>query len=483
MTTVGLIFGVFSIAGVVGSTLGGALTDRIGRKSMLLFGLVMSALSSLTMGLINDISLFFLVAILVGLLAEAGGPAQQAMVADLLPEEKRASGYGIVRVAFNLAVVIGPMIGGLMAARSYMLLFVGDAVTSLIMAVIVFVALKETRPTSTQEESQETVAQTFRGYLDVLRDVAFIWFWVASALMAVMYIQMNTTLAVFLRDSHGISEQGFAYILSLNAAMVVVFQFPTTRWLNQYRPLAVMAVGTLLCAVGFMMYGFVTAYMLFLGAMVIITLGEMFVVPTSQAIVSHLAPEDMRGRYMAAYGFSWVISFAVGPLLAGLVMDNADPRWVWYGAALAGLVAVVGFYLLERQVGQFTWSAVHRRLDILQQLEEREITAEEAASLLEALDEGKLAALAPSNPGRGILQPADYVRGRVSDLVTGAIETDVRLPLGLVNIALDADARLSAHLDGLDGPTLRELVARSVADASLQTMETADEWVVEVSVE
>jgi MFS family permease len=339
MTTVGLIFVVFSSAGVVGSMLGGALTDRMGRKGMLLFGLVASALSSLVMGVISDIGLFFLVAVLVGLLAEAGGPAQQAMVADLLPEEKRAQGYGIIRVAFNLAVVIGPMIGGLLAAQSYMLLFVADAVTSLIMAVIVYLALKETRPTSTQEASQETVAQTFQGYLHVLRDFAFVWFWVASALMALMYVQMNSTLAVFLRDSHGITEQGFGYIMSLNAAMVVLFQFPLTRRLNQYRPLVVMAAGSLLCAIGFVMYGFVVAYLLFLGAMVVITLGEMFVIPTSQAIVSHLAPEDMRGRYMAAHGFSWVIPWAIGPLLAGLVMDNADPRWVWYWAGLAGLVA------------------------------------------------------------------------------------------------------------------------------------------------
>jgi MFS family permease len=492
MTTVGLIFVVFALSGVIGSMLGGALTDRMGRKAMLLFGLIMSALSSLAMGLIDDIGMFFIVAILVGLLAETGGPAQQAMVADLLPEEKRAQGYGILRVAFNLAVVIGPMIGGLLVAQSgsYMLLFVCDAVTSLIMAGIVYLALKETRPTSPQaEESQETMAQTFRGYLYVLRDVAFIWFWTASALMALMYIQMNTTLAVYLRDSHGILEQGFSYILALNAAMVVLFQFPITRWLNKYRPLVVMAAGTLLCAVGFVLYGFVTAYLLFLGAMVIITLGEMFVVPTSQAIVSHLAPEDMRGRYMAAYGFSWVIAWAIGPLLAGLVMDYADPRWVWYGAALAGLVAAAAFYLLERQVGRFSWAAVDQRVSIIEQLEEGEITAEEAASLLEAMEGGKLAALAPSNlgpaprePGQSLRASYEVLRVRISDAASGAIKADLRLPLGLVNTALDAGGRLSVHLDGLDGPALRDLIARSIADASIQTMETRDERV-EVSLD
>jgi MFS family permease len=490
MTTVGLIFAIFSISGVVGSTLGGALTDRLGRKGMVLFGLVASALSSLVMGLINDIGMFFIVAVLVGLLAESGSPARQAMVADLLPEEKRAQGFGVVRVAFNLAVVIGPMIGGLLAARSYMLLFVCDAVSSLIMAAIVYLALKETRPASLEEAGQETVAQTFQGYLHVLRDFAFMWFWGASALMAVMYIQMNTTLAVFLRDSHGIPEQGFGTILALNAAMVVLFQFPITRWLNRYRPLVVMAVGNLLCAAGFVMYGFVAAFLLFLGAMVVITLGEMFVVPTSQAIVAHLAPEDMRGRYMAAYGFSWVIPWAIGPLLAGVVMDNADPRWVWYGTGLVGLVAAAAFYLLEHQVGRSTWATVDRRLNIMQQLEEGEITAEEAASALEALEGGRLATLAPSKPIPAIPREAEQslppsqgvLRVRVSDRASGAIKADLRLPLGLVNTALDAGGRLSAHLDGLDGQALRELIARSVADKSLQTMETHAEQV-EVSVE
>ena len=114
----------------------GALTDRLGRKKMLLFGLVMSALSSLVMGLVNVIGLFFVATLLVGLLANTGGPAQQAMVADLLPEEKRTQGYGIIRVVVNLAVTIGPIIGGLLATQSYLLLFIFDALASLITAAV-----------------------------------------------------------------------------------------------------------------------------------------------------------------------------------------------------------------------------------------------------------------------------------------------------------------------------------------------------------
>jgi MFS family permease len=479
MTTVGVIFGLFATAGVAGSMVGGALTDRLGRKAMLIFGLVTSALSSLLMGAVDSIQLFFVLAVFVGLLADSAGPAQQAMVADLLPEEKRAQGFGIIRVAFNLAVTIGPMVGGLLAARSYMLLFVCDAVSSLITAGVVYLAIQETRPEAGQAAAGETITQTFGGYRRALQDTAFLWFLGASMLMTLVYVQMNTTLGVYLRDSHGIAEQGFGYILSLNAGMVVLFQFPITRHITRYRPLVMMALGTLLYAVGFAMYGFVELYLLFLGAMAVITLGEMLVAPVGQAIVTHFAPEDMRGRYMAVYGFSWVFPFAVGPLLAGLVMDNSDPRWVWFASGWLGLASAGAFYLLERRVSRSTWTAVDRQLDIMQQLEEGRISAEEAVPLLTGVREDKLATMGTDRPR----EEARHLRIRVSDMASGHIKADLRLPLGLVNTVLHAGGRLAADLDGYDPQALQELIARSSAEAGVQTLDTDGDERLEVSVE
>jgi MFS family permease len=349
MTEVGILFGLMSAANTVGGMLGGALADRLGRKGMLIAGLVVSGLSSLAMGLVGTFELFFAVVLFVGLVGSMGGPAQQAMVADLLPEGKQAEGFGIFRVLVNICYIIGPTVGGLVAARSYLLLFVCDAVFSSITAVVVLLAIRETRPAPREHEPEQTLAQTFAGYRRVLQDTTFVLFVGACILMTVVYIQLYTTLAVYLRDAHGISERGFGAIMSLNATMVVLFQFPITRWIAKYRPLILMMVGTLLYAIGFGMYGFASTYVLFLAAMVVITVGEMIVMPTSQALVAQIAPEDMRGRYMAVFGFSWMIPSAIGPLLAGLVMDNVDPRWVWYGAQLVGLVAAGAFALLQRR--------------------------------------------------------------------------------------------------------------------------------------
>lgn len=481
MTEVGFIFGVFALSSVAGSIAGGALTDRLGRKIMLLFGLVMSAVFSLSMGIIDNLQLFFIAALVVGVFSEVGAPAQQALVADLLDEEQRAQGFGILRVVANLAVTIGPIIGGFLASRSYLLLFITDAVTSLITAGFIFFALRETRRAPAQGEPQESMAATFRGYSTVLTDRAFLWFMVASMLMVMVYMNMNTTLAVYLRDVHGVPEQGFGYILSMNAAMVVLFQFGITRRITRYRPLVIMAIGTLLYALGFAMYGFVSVFPLFLLAMAIITVGEMFVTPIGQAIVARLAPEDKRGRYMAAYGFSWVLPMAAGPLLAGLVMDNFNPSWLWYAAGLVGLAAAGAYYLLELRVSRVRWAAVDRRVDILEQVEEGRITAEEASRLLEGVGEGSWARLAPEPAGEA---PARrHVRIRVSDLASGAMKVDLRLPVGLVNTVLYMGGRLSADLEGYDPLALQQLITQGDAGGGGTRTLDGDDDRLEISIE
>lgn len=349
MTTVGFIFGIFSITSIVGSTVGGALTDRLGRKPMILFGLTMSAISSIWLGFAGSLPVFFAGSVFVGLFSNTGGPAQQAMLADILPDSQRAQGFAIWRIVVNVSAAVGPAIGGMLATRSFLMLFITDAIISLIVAIMVFFLLPETR-TQLRKQAPESMLESFQGYGRVMRDATFMVFWVAAVFTTLVYMQMNSTLAVYLRDSHAISEQGFGYLLSLNAVMVVIFQFAITRRVDRRPPFLVMAWGTLLYAVGFSMYGLGSDYAFFVLAMVVITVGEMLVAPIGQTIVAKLAPEDMRGRYMAFFGFSWAIPGIVGTLLAGLIMDNMNPRIVWFAAGFLGLIATAIYVSLHGRV-------------------------------------------------------------------------------------------------------------------------------------
>lgn len=350
MTEVGTLLLFFSISSLIGGGIGGALADKYGRKALIIFSLVMSAASTVLMGLVDDLHVFYVVAILVGILADTGGPAHQAMVADLLPEEKRSTGFAVLRVSANLAVTIGPMIGGLLAGINYLYLFIIDAILSTITAILVYFLLPETKPETVMDarrENEPSLLETIKGYGIVFKDRIYVAFILISSLMVLVYAQMNSTLSVFLRDYRATPPQYFGYILSMNAFMVVVMQFWISRKLDAKRPFMVMAAGTILYAIGFAMYGFTYKFWLFLVAMFIITIGEMMTVPTSQALVASFAPSDMRGRYMATYGLCWIIPSAVGPLLAGLVMDNLDPNWIWWGSGILAIIAALGFYWMH----------------------------------------------------------------------------------------------------------------------------------------
>jgi MFS family permease len=348
MTEVGGLFAIFFISGFIGAFPGGALTDRFGRKGIIIFSLIATSFSTLLMGFVTEFQYFLLVAFISGIFTDVGGPAYEAVFMDVLPQEKRTSGFGIRRVAFNLAIVIGPVIGGFIAARSYLALFVIDAIVSAIVALMVFWMIPETKPTSPEGKEHESTAETFRGYLQVLRDRKFMAFTVVCLLTWFVYMNMNTTLGVFLRDQHGVPESGYGWIISINAAMVVLFQFSISRQTEKNPPMLMMALGALFVAVGLFLYGVVSTFLLFVVAMAILTVGEMVTIPIAQAVVANFAPEDMRGRYSFVYGNSWGISFAVGPYLAGLVLDNYDPNLLWYACGIIGMIAVLGFLALHR---------------------------------------------------------------------------------------------------------------------------------------
>ncbi|MBN2157226.1 MAG: MFS transporter [Candidatus Lokiarchaeota archaeon] len=358
-TDIGFMFTMFSIGGIFGGLFGGAIADKVGRKPVIIFGLVSSALSSLFMPFLAEIKWFYVLAALSGLLGSVGGPARGALMTDILPPEKRTEGFGIFRIAFNVSAFVGPILGGFIftATGTYLLLFIFDAVTSIITAIIVFIKIPETKPeakpkvegeiTQTQNR-QSSFKQTMQGYFQVFGDGIFMFYILVLALMSLVCMQLNSTLSVFLLNEYNFPAAWFGYLISLNALIVVIFQALITRLIRKYPPFIMIGLGTLLYSIGFGMYGFVSEVWMFFIAMVIITIGECLVAPHQMSLIGLFSPEDKRGRYMAIGSFSWIVPNLFGVVAAGYVMDTFDSRVLWYIIFGIGLMAVFGFLLLHK---------------------------------------------------------------------------------------------------------------------------------------
>ena len=340
---IGWIHVVSTLVNIVGTSVGGALADKFGRKTISLIGLFGSALITIPLGLTGNWGVFIIFNLLTSFMGHFASPAFQALIADLLPSEKRSQGYSAMYVIGNLAAAIGPMMGGLLASRSFLLLFIVDCILSVGTGIFLMFKMPETQPEEAKTVKKQDLRETFAGYGAVMRDRVFVTLVALIVMTMMVYMNYNTTLSVYLNRLHGITAQQFGYLLTLNASMIVLFQFTVTRLTAKFKRSVMMFIGTMLYAIGFSMVGFGNTYAHFILAFAIVTTGELISSPLYQTIAAEFAPIDMRGRYMAFLNISYSFAAAVGPLVAGYVMESSHPQWVWYGGGMLCVIAAFGF--------------------------------------------------------------------------------------------------------------------------------------------
>jgi MFS family permease len=190
------------------------------------------------------------------------------------------------------------------------------------------------------------------GYRVVLRDLAYMIFTLAGMISLLVYQQQYGSLSVYLRDVHNISSQNYGIMLSVAGLEVVLFQIWVSRTIKKYPPFLVMMFGTLFFMIGFIMIGYVQSFMLFLLAIVVITVGEMITFPTNKALAANFAPAAMRGRYMAIYDLGWTVPATFGPAAAGLILDNYNPNLLWYLGGMLCAVSALSFSALHLWLGR-----------------------------------------------------------------------------------------------------------------------------------
>jgi len=167
------------------------------------------------------------------------------MIADILPLHQRQEGYGILCVVANMSWIISPTIGGYVASRSFFALFVMDVIISCFVALLFYKFIPETKTQKEEEKHSQGLMETFKGYRMIVSDLPFIAFIMATILMSLVYQQMYNSLSVYVRDVHGIQPQGYGFLLTASAIVVILFQFSVTRVMRRRPPFLVMALGTL----------------------------------------------------------------------------------------------------------------------------------------------------------------------------------------------------------------------------------------------
>jgi predicted MFS family arabinose efflux permease len=181
-----------------------------------------------------------------------------------------------------------------------------------------------------------------RGSFGVIRrDPVFLVFLAASVFAWIVYVAYETVLPISLVESHGVPEWGWGLLLVVNPLLATIFQLRLTRRVTAIPAARKWAVAMLLMGFPFLLFGISSALPLIVFVLVVFVIGEMLWVPTSQSIVAGLAPGDLRGAYMGAFGGTAAAGFALAPFLGLQVRGAARDTAMWAAFAVASVVAVV----------------------------------------------------------------------------------------------------------------------------------------------
>jgi len=328
----GLGLAAYGLGAIGAQGAGGLLADRLGRRNTI--ALSMFAGAALTLSLIWVRGLFGIVAVvlLLGFAAELYRPASSALLADLVAPQARVAAFSAYRLALNIGFACGLSLGGLLAARSYDLLFLGDAITSAAFGAIALIALPHGTRTTKHEERHLAGAGR-----SMVADRGFLLFLTAVFLTAAVYMQNASTFALHVVDL-GYTTRVYGLLQAMNGILVVLFELPISAWTQHRKRTHMIALGAVLVGVGFAELAVARALPGLLVFVVIWTLGEIVESPSTGAFVADRAPEHARGRYQGALGMMYASAAVVGPLV-GTSIYAVSPTALWLGCGVVGLAS------------------------------------------------------------------------------------------------------------------------------------------------
>jgi MFS family permease len=344
LSTVSTLITINAVMGLFASFVAGAVSDKVGRKLVMIISLAVNGLGYLFMSQAHTYLGFAVLMVFMG----ASNPLYQvgsdAMLADMIVPEKRTNAYAIIRMINNAGIAIGPAMGGFVASRSYSYAFLGAAIGMITYSLLLIFRARETlNKAYLSPKAHHT--ETLGGYGRVFRDRPYVVFALLIGLGLVAPSMLWTLLSVYTKQNYGLPENLYGWLPTTNALMCVFVQLPVTRVSRRFRPLSVIGLGMLIYAAGVGSAALMYSFWGFWGSMVLMTFGELTLIPTVSKFIADLAPADMRGRYMSFYWFAWGIARGAGPLIGGFLNDNINPRSIWIGGMIIGLVSAIGLFI------------------------------------------------------------------------------------------------------------------------------------------
>lgn len=308
---VGWIMSCFGLGSLVGTYIGGRLTDSIGFYKVILSSLFLGGVGFILLQYISTFYGFCIGIFLLTLMADAGRPAIFVAADAYSKPGNITRGIALIRLAINLGFSIGPLIGGLIIAHiNYTSLFWIDGLTCMMASLGVFLLLKPKKIKDPSEQINVVSKEGLPPYLNKL----FVIFFLIMVANSLAFVQYFSVMPVYYEKVHFLSEDIIGWLLFINGATIVIFEMPLIAWLDRKKISKTMATfwGIFFLGLSFLVLNMTDWSGILIVAMLLMTLGEMIGFPFSNALALEMSPKGRKGSYMALYSMSFSVAHLIG---------------------------------------------------------------------------------------------------------------------------------------------------------------------------
>ena len=332
----GIVLSFFGIGSVIGSWLGGMITDKIGEYRIQSLSLLLSV------PLFCLIPLFTTEAGLAGIIlaqsivSETFRPANSVAITKYAKPENITRAFSLNRMAVNLGFSIGPALGGILSAISYEFLFFSNALAALLAGLMYIWFFKDRARVAKEKAKTVKEAVIVKKESSPYRDGKFL-----------IYCALCMFFAIFYMDTAHLSQQNIGYILGYSGFLIVLLEMGLVQIAEKYFTLAfTMLFGTFLCGISYAMLAFDYSMIALVLSMTLLCVGEIWTLPFMSTITALRSGENNKGAYMGLNGISFSIAFIVTPYIGTLIAEKLGFNILWMGTGVLAVAIAVGFYFI-----------------------------------------------------------------------------------------------------------------------------------------
>lgn len=343
----GLVLAVYGVGAFISAPFSGKLSDKIGTMRQMKISLFATGSFLFLYSFITDFILFLSLTFIWAILSEAFRPASMAFISDEITSDRRKTAFALQRLAINLGMSIGPVVGGILSTINFHLLFYINALSSL--AAGAFLTFSHFEKHKTEQKETEVIKTAIpRQKVSVLSDRRLIYFLLALIPVEIVFFQHVGALPLFIVSDLGFSNAVFGLLTAVNTVLIIFIEVPLNDSMRNWDDRKSLALGAILSGVGFGLMAFTNTIPPIIFLIVIWTFGEMIFFPSSGEYVAKIAPEKQRGEYMGYFQMSFSFAFMVGPWLGTTALDLYGPFNLWIGCLVFGLLSTVMMLKLKK---------------------------------------------------------------------------------------------------------------------------------------